>query len=271
MRSLIAVVPLLSLTAFAAASEVTLVNEAVTQGKTRTITLSVKGAKAYLDFREENGPSRGMIRDADSKQLWLIDHDKKTVMVVTEEDSKAMEARQEQFRAQMKAQLEKMPPEQRARMEATMMAAPEAGKMPSYTYEKKKTPARKVAGFSCDDYVIKREDGTTHGEGCFASWKAIGISADDFKAMMLRAMPSTAAAGPMLQAFEAHTNAPGMPVERTMLDAQGNPTVKTTLKSLTKTALGAEKFAVPKDYTEKLMKDAMFGPKNAPPPPPAKP
>lgn len=262
--------------AFAGAGELTLINEATGNGKTRLVTLSLRGSKAYFEMAEEGAPPRIMLRDADQKKMWLVDNDKKLLIVITEEDSKALEARQAQFRAQMKAQLEKLPPEQRARMEATMLGGQgpsDPAKQPAFTYEKKKSPSRKVAGFSCDDYTVKR-DGQLHGEGCYTAWKSVGMTADEFKNTMLKAMPSSAAAGPMVQAFEAHNSAPGLPVERIVYDANGVVLHRTTLKSFTKTALPADKFELPKGYTEKTMAEGMgAGPRPGlgSPPPPAKP
>lgn len=255
----------LSLSALALA-DITLVNEVVAGGKSRTVTLSARASKAYFEMKEAEGPTRVMLRDGEAKKLYLVDATKKTVVVITEQDSKEVEAKQAMFRAQMQAQLAKLPPEQRARIEATMLgqAGAPSDKAPVMSWEKKKGPARKVSGFSCEDYLIKR-DGKLRGEACYATWKAIGLSADDFKDTMTRAMPSTPGSSPMGQGFEAEAAAPGFPVWRTSLDDQGQITTETTVKSVSKTALPAERFEVPKDYAVKSMADAM-----GPPPRPVK-
>lgn len=260
MRILAALVVLAS---SAALADLTLVNEATTNGKTRQVTLSTKGSRAWFELKEPDGTTRTMLRDGDAKKLFLIDHPKKTVMAVTEADGKALEQKQAEFRAQIQAQLAKLPPEQRARMEQTMLgnAAPDA-KPPMYSYEKKKTAARKVGGFSCQDYVIKL-DAKVHGEACFMSWKDAGFTAEEFKALMVKALPTSATTQPMAVAFDPHSNAPGLPVWRKMVDEAGNTTSEMTLKSFTKTAVAAENFELPKGYTEKAMADVM----NQRPPP----
>ena len=246
----------------AALADLTLVNDAVAGGKARTVTLSAKGSKAYFELKEVDGPSRTMLRDAEAKKLYIIDHVKKVVLVVTEEDSKQVEEKQAALRAQLQAQLAKMPAEQRARMEATMLP-PTDGKPPVFSYEKKNTPSRKIAGYACQDYAIKR-DGRLSGDGCFTSWKDLGLSAEEFKNTMLKAMPNIPG-NPMGQAaFEATENAPGYPVWRTHLNAEGQVTTQTTLKSIAKSAVAAENFELPKDYAVKSMAAAM-----APPPQPA--
>lgn len=254
MRRLsLAAVTLLSTAALA---DLTLVSETVIGGKARAVTVSVKGSKAYFEMKEADAPPRVILRDGEAKKLFMLDATKKMALVMNEPDPKQMEAQQAQLRAAMQAQLAKLPPEQRARMEATMLgnvgAAP--GKEPVITWEKKKSPARKVSGFACEDYVMKR-DGQVSGEGCYATWKAVGITAEDFKDTMLKAMPSST---PMMgQAFEAEAAAPGIPVWRTHVDAQGQVTSQTTVKSVSKTALSADKFEVPKDYTQKEMQAGM--------------
>lgn len=249
----------------AAFADLTLVNEAVTQGKARTVTLSAKGNKSYLEIKEADGPARSMLRDAEAKKLFIIDHVKKVVLVITEEDSKQLEEKQAAFRAQLQAQLARMPPEQRARMEAGLLNQVD-GKKAVYTYEKKKGPARKIGKYACRDYSIKR-DGQPGGEGCFASWKDMGITADEFKAVMLNAIPS-AAGSVMAHGFEAAESAPGFPVWRSHVNADGVVTTQTTLQSISRTALPAKNFELPKDYPQKGM--ANMGQPIPPPAPAAK-
>jgi len=178
--------------------------------------------------------------------------------VIPEQDSKQVEEKQAEFKAQLQAQLSRMTPEQRARMEPGMLAQAD-GKPPAYTYEKKKTPARKISGFACQDYGLKR-DGQAAGEACFATWKDMGISAEEFKATMLKAMPNTPGS-PMSQGFEAAENAPGFPVWRTHVNGAGVVTAETTVKSLSRTALAAENFELPRGYTERSMADSTRPPK----------
>jgi hypothetical protein len=249
-----------------ALADITLVNEAVANGKTRLVTLSAKANKSFFEMKEADGPTRTMLRDADAKKLFIIDHQKKLVLVITEEDSKAQEEKQAAFRAQMQAQLAKMPPEQRARMEQTMLGQAD-GKPVVYSYEKKKTPPRKLSGFTCQDYAIKRE-GQSAGEGCYASWKDVGLSAEEFKSVMVKVMPK-GPGGPMGQSMEAADSAPGFPVYRQHVNAEGVMTAETTLKSISKTALAAENFELPKGYAEKTMAEGMGRPPGPPPPPPA--
>lgn len=262
--SLAVVVPSL---AFA---DLTMVSEVVSGGKTRVVTLSAKGGRGSFEMKEPDGTTRTMLRDGAAKKLFIIDHEKKVVMVVTEEDSKAQEERQAQMKAQLEAQLARMPPEQRARIEQGMLGAgaEPRKKLPPYTYEKKKSAARKVGAFSCEDYVIKRE-GVVKGEACFASWKTLGISAADFQRTIGDATPKMSA-GPMgLQAhtpaeLDAEAAAPGLPVWRKLFDERGEVTAETTVTSLSKATIDAGRFEVPKDYQLKNMADLVRPPAPTP-------
>lgn len=243
--------------ASAAWADMTMVSEVTSSGRpSRTVTLSVKGPLALFEFNDGT-VTRTMLRDGGAKKMYAINHEKKELTVITEEDSRELEARQEAFRAQLKLQLEKMPAEQRARMEATMLGPQTGGtaKAPNFTYEKKKTAARKLNGFSCQDYVVKR-DGAEDGEGCFAAWKDIGVTASDFKTTMESAMPNSSSQQMMTQVFDGQATAPGFPVWRQRSDAQGNKS-ESSVKSFSKSALAGDKFVLPKDYAQKSMGDAL--------------
>lgn len=245
-----------ALFALPALADFTLVNEAVVQGKAKEVTLSARGGKTYFEFKEDGAPAKALLRDAAAHKMYVVDHATKTVLVISDEDSQQLEAQQAQFKAQLKAQLDKLPPEQRARIEASMLGET-ATHTPAVkvTFERKKSSARKVGPFSCADYLIKR-DGQLIGEGCFAAWKSLGVNADEMKAALLTALPKTQGnLNPVSQAFDAHADAPGFPVWRKHVDEQGQVTVETTLKSLSKTALPEATFEVPSTYTHKSMGD----------------
>lgn len=240
----------------AAWADLTMISEISSASRpTRNVTLSVKGPMVLFELLD--GPqARTMLRDGTAKKMYAISHEKKEITVITETDSRELEARQQAFRAQLKAQLEKMPPEQRARMEATMLG-PDAlgdGKTPVFTYEKKKTPERKVGEFTCQDYVVKR-DGREDGEGCFTAWKELGITSKDFKLQVASAMPSSSSQSMMAYVFDEDA-APGFPVYRLRFDRDGGKT-ESTVKSFSKTSLAAEKFVLPKGYRERAMGEAL--------------
>ncbi len=237
----------------AALADLTLVNEALTNGKLRHVTLSAKGNKAFFEMKEADGPARTMLHDATARKMYLIDHAQKSVIVIDEVEPQQQEQTQGALRAQLQKQLEKMPAEKRARMEASMLGQDVAETSgAAFTYEKKTGAPRKVSGFKCEDYLIKRE-GKMAGEGCFAAWKTMGISAEEFRATMLKAMPNTPNGNSIGQSFDAQLSAPGFPVWRTHVDAQGKVVTEMTVKTLSKAALPAERFEVPVGYVEKSM------------------
>lgn len=260
-----------------ALADLTMVSEVVASGKTRVITLSAKGKRGYFEMKDGDSPARVMLRDGEAKKLFLVDHEKKVVVVMTEEDSKEQEARQAAFKAQLEAQVSKLPPEQRERVQQGMLAqiAPPKEKVVPFTYEKKGGPARKISGFTCEDYLVKRE-GAVRAEACFATWKSVGLTAQEFQKTVAEATPKPVFGGMATQASqdaEAEAAAPGFPVWRKLLDAQGVVTAEMTVRSVSKEALAADKFEVPKGYEQRSMADQMKAAQPQPTPrplPPAK-
>lgn len=251
-----------------ALADLTVVTEVSTAGKKRVVTVSLKGQRSFMSLEEEGKSPPVIVRDGAAKQMFIIDHKNKTVVKAAEPNEEELKLRQEQFKQQMAAQLARLPPEQRKKMEERMFPAAPGTSAP-LTYEKKKTPARKVNGFSCEDYVIKRE-GQVHGEGCFAPFKDFKFTAAEYQDAFKAALPKTAMPGQQ-HGFDTDQLAPGIAVVRTLVDSSGNVTSETTLKSLSKTALSADKFEVPKDYTVKSAADMMPQPvPAAPAPTPAK-
>lgn len=205
-----------------AAADLTLVNEQVdSAGKTRTVSLSIKGRKTFFEVKENDGTTRTILRDGEAKKQFIIDHQAKSMMMLAEKDSS------EQKRAQIAAQHVK-----RAAV---------------IVYEKKKSPARKVSGFVCEDYLIKR-GGKLLGEGCFASWNITGLTEDDFKAVLRKAMPP--GGGMMSQAYDPNSGPPGFAVWQVDIDDAGQVTLETTIRSLSTTAMAPANFELPKDYVE---------------------
>jgi hypothetical protein len=80
--------------------------------------------------------------------------------------------------AQMQAQLEKLPPAQRAQMEAMMKGRGGAPPVPQYT----RTGSDKVGNWTCDKYDVT-QDGQKIGEVCSVSPAALGFGATDFEVM----------------------------------------------------------------------------------------
>jgi hypothetical protein len=256
MRPLITALVLTAATA--AFADITLVNEVTTGGKKRLVTLSVRGQKTFMSLEEEGKTPPTMLRDGTTRTMFIIDHAAKTVMKTVEPNEEELKQRQELFKKQMEQQLARMPPEQRKKLEERMFPTEGQGAA-DVTYEKEKSPPRKVNGFTCEDYVIKRE-GQVAGGGCFAAWKEFGLTAQEYQTLFKTALPKGAFGGPGSNLAGEHL-APGVAVYRKSVDPSGQVTSETTLKSLSKKALPAEKFEVPKDYTAKAL----------PPMPPAPP
>lgn len=234
-----------------ALADLTTTTETALPGKpVQRSSLSVKGSKALFEV-EEGQTRRVMLRDATQKTMFVINHEHKEVVVMPDQQPKGDGPNQERFRAELAEQLAKLPPEKRARVEQTMLTQqPAAPKKPVTTWEKKDGPARTVSGFSCVDYVIKR-DGVVAGQGCFASWKDVGVPLKDYVAAMRVALPIDAQAE-----VDDMSGAPGLVVwrERTL---PGGTKSEVTLKSISVSAQPAAKFELPKGYAQRTLSEVM--------------
>lgn len=239
------------LSAGAALADLSSTSETVLPGKpVQVSSLSVKGNKALFEV-QEGATKRLMLRDAAQKTLFVINHDQKELVVMPDPKPKGDGPNNARFRAELAEQLAKLPPEKRARMEQTMLTEQPAGvKRPVTTWEKKATAPRTVSGFTCSDYVIKR-DGVETGEGCFAAWKDMGVQVKDYIAAMRVALPAEAQGE-----VEEISAAPGLVVWR-VRTLPGGSQSEMTLKTLSTAALPAAKFELPKGYAQRTLSEVL--------------
>lgn len=240
-------------TASAALADLTVVTEVKAQGTVRTGTLSASGGRAVMDLDEAGHPEnrRTVLRDGGAQKTWVIDHARKTVLVLADQQVNQVQAQASAMEAQMRANLARLPPAQRAQVEAALdRKPPAAAPAPVTSYEKKGT-SRKVNGFACDDYVVKR-DGKPTGEACFMPWKAAKVTPAEMRELTQATMGALQLpAG--AQAVESPEDAPGVAVVRVRLGADGRVESETTLVSLSRAPVAAAKLQVPKGYAEKAL------------------
>ena len=262
---------LLSPRAFAA---VTIV---VQRGAGSTSTMYVDGERMRMENPgEDRERVTAVIVDGTAKRVLMLDDNKKTYMEITEEDRKRIRAQADAMRAQMAERMKDMPPEQRKRFEDMM--GPAGGgpvKLPDWTYEpmgQKKT----INGYACEMYRVM-EEGKVHEQDCISPWSAGLLKKSDFAGMakfseeMLGDVGGNRARGAgMLTRIE---KAPGIPISRVPMDAEGQPRPEEQIKSIKRGAVPASLFALPGGYTKKEMPFGAMGPMgpgghhHGPPPP----
>jgi hypothetical protein len=253
LRTTVAVACLAAAPAFA---DLSMTMDAVTGGKAHTITMQFKGKNALIvsTYKEAGAKNTAVLRDGEGKRMLIIDHDAKTVSEMSDESMAEMKARSAQMQEQMAAKMASMPPEQRARMEAMMgkMGATQgAAPGKKLTFEKKGS-SRKVAGKSCEEYVVKA-DGVADGEVCFINWKDAGISREALRDQMKAMMEGLPVGGESLDQSLMAETAPGFPAWRKRTDASGAVLSESTLVKLSTDSIADSVFQAPKDYTVRAM------------------
>jgi hypothetical protein len=204
--------------------------------------------------RMSHGDGKEMILDLKTGDMTTLDNTKKTYYVVTRQDMEAMTAKiQEQMNSpEMKKaqeQMNNLPPEQKAKMEAMM------GGMLAVTVEKSGT-SRKIAGYSCDNWTIaigqfsnSEECVTTELKYPAAAWETYKGFADTMKTMMAAMGPMAKGATKMQEQFK---KIKGFPLANTTTtDIMGHRSVIATEVTAVKYGpIPASAFEIPAGYTK---------------------
>jgi hypothetical protein len=167
------------LTAPAIAAEGILITQRVTSGgPPLTIQVQIEPTRMRTDMVGPNGAVQAMIFDGGKQVLYIVDPARKTYMEMTKADADRLGAQVQGAMAQMQAQLEKLPPAQRAQMEAMLKGRGGAAAAPQYT----RTGSDKVGRWACDKYDVT-QNGQKIGEVCSVNPTTLGFGATDFAVM----------------------------------------------------------------------------------------
>ena len=118
-----------------------------------------------------DGVTNVTIFDGGKQVLYIVDPARKSYMEMTKADVDRLSAQMQGSMAQMQAQLEKMPPAQRAQMEAMMKGV-----------QQTRTGSDTVGRWTCDKYDLT-QGGQKIGEVCSVTLATLGFGAADFDVM----------------------------------------------------------------------------------------
>lgn len=188
----------------------------------------------------------------DKKLFVSVNLKDKSYMEITEQEFKEMAAKMEEAMSKMKANLEKMPPEQRKMMEEMMAKMmPGAGNGAKTTY-KKAGAGGKINGWETDKYIGTRE-GAKQSEIWTAKPKSLDLEEADFQVLKDMAKFFERFAKNMEGMLGDKSNGlDGMPV-KTITYQDGKPGFESEIKEVKKEALAAGLFEVPAGLTQKKM------------------
>ena len=164
---------LLTAPAIAQAADGIFMTQRVTTGGAplTTIQVQIEPSRMRTEMAGPDGITNVTIFDGGKQVLYIIDPARKTYMEMTKADVDRMSAQMKGSVAQMQAQLEKMPPAQRAQMEAMMKGV-------QFT----RTGSDTVGRWTCDKYDLTT-GGQKTGEVCMVNPAALGFTAADFAVM----------------------------------------------------------------------------------------
>ena len=238
------------------AAEGILITQRVTSGgPPLTIQVQIEATRMRTDMVGPNGAVQAMIFDGGKQVLYIVDPARKTYMEMTKADADRLAAQVQGAMAQMQAQLEKLPPQQRAQMEAMMKGLGGAA-APQYT----RTGSDTVGRWTCDKYDLML-DGQKIGEVCNVNPTTLGFGATDFDVMRQMA-EFYSAMGPQVRGLvpgvgiDPGGNA-GIPV-KTIMMFQGQ-TITTEVIEAGRQTFPDSLFAVPAGFTKQDMTGLLGG------------
>jgi hypothetical protein len=156
-----------------------LITQRVTSGGPPiTIQVQIAATRMRTDIGGPDGAMQAMIFDGGKQMLYIVDPARKTYMEMTKADADRLGEQMQAVMAQMQAQLEKLPPAQRAQMEAMMKGRGGAAAAPQFT----RAGSDKVGRWTCDKYD-QMQDGQKVGEVCTVNPTTLGFGATDFEVM----------------------------------------------------------------------------------------
>jgi hypothetical protein len=221
------------------------------QGHPQTV-IYAQGGQFRMDTLDEKGHVQDFVLVRDGT-IWQVDVEKHSFYKF---DKAALSGRQSEMQQRMQAALQSMPPERRARMEERMKAMMQKAQNTDVTATD--TGHSDHAGsWSCEVWQLMR-NGRPVNESCIASrssltggdelvdatHKAAAVATD-----VLSSVPAARAAA---QRFALWGKVDGFPV-RTRELSGGKADSEDVVTSIEKQSLPADKFAIPKGFTQTSM------------------
>ncbi len=163
-------------TAAQAAEGILITQRVTTGGAPVTVQVQIEATRMRTDMA---GPGGGnvMIFDGGKQVVYIVDAARKTYMEITKADVERMSAQLQAAMAQMQAQLEKLPPAQRAQMEALMKGGGGAAGV-----QVTRTGSDTVGRWTCNKHDLTL-NGQKIGETCSVNPATLGFGAADFAVM----------------------------------------------------------------------------------------
>lgn len=245
----------LGLASIGSAADGVLVVERTTTaaGATRTGQIQIEKSRMRADIAGARGADVAIF-DGTQQVLRVLDSDKKSYREMTKAEVDAMGEQLSGMAAMMRAQLEKMPPAQRAQVEAMMQGRGGGafGGAPAEKTEYRKTGSDKVGKWTCDKYEGYRGQRKVV-ELCTVPPQTLGFTAEDFdvsgelSAFFSKLVPQ--ADDTLFRIGKpGELGFSGLPVRRVSIGTDGKPVSTTEITDVSRQRFADTLFAVPADF-----------------------
>lgn len=237
----------------AQAADGVLIVEKTTRGTaTQTHQIQIEKDRIRAETTSPAGEKQAFVFDGAKQTMWIVNYDRKTFSEMTKADVDRLGGQLSDAMAEMQQQMQSLPPEQRAQVEAMMRGrggmagAPGAG--PAKT-EYKKVGAGTVGKWACDRYE-GYQSGQKTVELCTVAPQALGFTAADFEvsrqlqAFFSKLMPQGADEMFRIGTMEDQGFS-GVPVRRVSF---GSSPTTTELTDVTRQTFPDSTFAVPSGF-----------------------
>src|SRR5688572_33070548 len=216
-----------------------------------TVRVQLEATRMRTEMAGPNGVMNVMIFDGDKQVLYIVDPARKTYMEMTKADVDRLSAQMQKGMAQMQAQLEKLPPAQRAQMETMMKGV-----------QHTRTGSDTVGRWTCDKYDLT-QGGQKIGEVCSVNLATLGFGATDFDVMRQMGAFYSAMAPQMPTQLTGVSGidprgSSDFPV-KTVIMVPGGSTMTTEVVEAGRQTFPDSLFAVPAGFTKQDIMGALGG------------
>jgi hypothetical protein len=163
-----------------AAEGVLLVQRVTTGTKVTTNQVQLEKDRMRAETSDATGAKQAIVFDGPKQVMTTINFDAKTYTEMTKAEADQMGAQVSDAMAQMQEAMARMPPAQRAQMEAQMQGMMRGRGPAAPKTEYRKTGSDKVGKWACDKYEGFQNNEKV-AEVCTVDPKALGFSAADFE------------------------------------------------------------------------------------------
>jgi len=243
-------------------------NENVSSGKpAESSVMKIEGNR----MRADSGAETTMIFLGDTDEMYIVDHNKKTYMVMDRETIEAMGAKMSEAMKQMEAALANVPPEQREMMEKMMKGKMKG--MPSSTPRSEPVvtslgQSDTVSGIGCEWQQVSRDD-VVELKACVGQYSDFPASDDvrqiseemkEFVSSLTEAVSSiTSGPGPLGAVMASPMSAmalDGFPLISEHFQ-DGKLANRTRFQSVEEGSISGEEFTPPSGYKKQDIKKMM--------------